>query len=163
LVPTRIEAQHFGNAKIVCVAARDVHLIAVTEDGTVYTWGTEKLVPTTVTQHLLKGARVGRCHDLPPMHALTLAMGTQARLGSAGPMAVPTGGRSQRRSQRQQGKAPAAADTGNGKDCEYFTMPDDLARQVVRTCVSWPEGQAGELERVVRLLGVGMMQARGST
>jgi len=33
------EAQHFGNAKIVTVAAGSLHSAAVTEEGTLYTWG----------------------------------------------------------------------------------------------------------------------------
>jgi len=93
LVPMRIEAQHFGNANIGSVAARvDSHSAVVTEEGNLYTWGEAlglghadkqaKLVPTHITPLLLQGSRVGRCHDLPPMHALAFAMGTQARLGS---------------------------------------------------------------------------------
>jgi len=93
LVPMRIEAQHFGNANIGSVAARvDLHSAVVTEEGNLYTWGDSlglghadkqaKLVPTHITPLLLQGSRVGRCHDLPPMHALAFAMGTQARLGS---------------------------------------------------------------------------------
>jgi len=39
LVPTRIEAQHFGNAKIVSIAGGESHSAAVTEEGTLYTWG----------------------------------------------------------------------------------------------------------------------------
>ena len=75
--------------------------------------------------------------------------------------AVVAGGSSQRRSQRQQGKTPATHD--KCKDCEYVTMPGELVQQVVEACASWPEGQAGELEGVVRLLGGGMTNARGST
>jgi len=93
LVPMRIEAQHFGNANIVSVATRvDSHSAVVTEEGNLYTWGEAlglghadkqaKLVPTHITPLLLQGSRVGRCHDLPPMHALAFAMGTHARLGS---------------------------------------------------------------------------------
>jgi len=74
---------------------------------------------------------------------------------------VAAGGSSHRRSQRQQGKTPAAAD--KGKDCEYVTMPGELVQRVVEARVSWLEGRAGELEGVVRLLGGGMMKARGST
>ena len=74
---------------------------------------------------------------------------------------VAAGGSSQRRSQRQQGKTLAAAD--KGKDCEYATMPGELAQRVVGACVSWPEGLVGELEGVVWLLGGGMMKTRGST
>jgi len=175
MVPTLIEAQHFGNAKIVSVASGFLHSSAVTEEGTLYTWGhasglghadgEAKWVPTRIAPSLLQGARVGRCHNLPPMHALAFAMGTHSRLGScAAPTGVAAGGSSQRRSQRQQGKTLAVAD--KGKDCEYVTMPGELVQRVVEACVSWPEepeGRAGELEGVVRLLGVGMMQTRGST
>ena len=171
LVPMRIEAQHFGNTNIVSVATGvDLHSAVVTEEGNLYTWGKAlglghadkqaKLVPTHITPLLLQGSRVGRCHDLPLMHALALAMGTQARLGSAAPTALSGGGGSQRSSRRQQGKMPPAAD--KGKDCEYVTMPGELVQRVVEACVSWLEGRAGELEGVVRLLGGGMMKVRGS-
>jgi len=42
-------------------------------------------------------------------------------------------------------------------------MPGELVQRVVEACVSWPEGRAGELEGVVRLLGGGMIKTRGST
>jgi hypothetical protein len=173
LVPTRIEAQHFGNAKIVSTAGGDSHSAAVTEEDTLYTWGNAfgqslghidkqaKLVPTLIAPHLLQGSRVGRCHDLPPMHALAFAMGTHTRLGSAAPTALAAGGGRQRRSQRQQGKTPAAVDKGN--DCEYVMMPGELVQRVVEACVSWPEGRTGELEGVVRMLGGGMMNTKEST
>jgi len=170
LVPSRIDAQHFHNAKIVSATAGYTHSAAVTEEGALYTWGeawglghgdgARKSVPTKVAPHLLQGARVGRCHGLPPMHALAFAMGTHVRLGSSEPTALSAGGSSKRRPQRQQGKAPAVAD--QDKDCEYVTMPGELVQRVVEACVSWPEGQAGELEGVLRLLGGGMMKARGS-
>ena len=170
-MPTHIEAQHFGNDKIVSVAAGYQDSSAVTEEGTLYTWGQAssfghanreaKLVPSRIAPRILQGARVGRCHDLPPMHTLAFAMGTHSRLGScAAPTAMAAGVGSQRRSQGQQGKTLAAAE--KGKDCEYVTMPGELVQRVVEVCVSWPEGQAGELEGVVRLLGVGMMKAKGS-
>ena len=169
-----IEAQHFGYAKIVSVAGGSSHSAVVTEEGTLYTWGNEKfslglghvdeqakLVPTLVAPHLLQGSRVGRCHNLPSMHALAFAMGTHARLGSAAPTALAAGGGRQRRSQRQQGRTPAAVDEGN--DCEYVMMPGELVQRVIEACVSWPEGRAGELEGVVRLLGGGMMNTKEST
>ena len=172
LMPTRIQAQHFDNANIVSVAGGYSQSAAVTEEGALYTWGARmglghadeqtKLVPTRIAPHLLQGARVGCCHDLPPMHALAFAMGTHSRLGSStAPTAAAAAGGSQRMSQRQQGKTPTAAD--KGKDCEYVTMPGELVQRVVEACVSWPEGRAGELEGVVRLLGGGMMKARGSS
>jgi len=57
-------------------------------------------------------------------------------------------------SQQQVGKPPATTDMG--KDCECGTLTSDLVREVVES-MSWPEGLAGELEGVVRLLGGGMM------
>jgi len=111
LVPAHIEAQHFGNAKMVSVASAFRHSAAVTEEGTLYTWGQAsglghadgeaKWGPTRIAPSLLQGARVGRCHDLPPMHALTFAMGTHSRLGSCAAPTVAAGGSSQRRLQRQ--------------------------------------------------------------
>jgi len=106
LVQTRIEAQHFGNANIVSVASGFSHSAAVTEEGTLYTWGhasglghtngEAKWVPTRIIPSLLQGARFGRCHDLPPMHALAFAMGTHSRLGScAAPTAPALGSRRQ--------------------------------------------------------------------
>ena len=166
LVPTCIEAQHFGNAKIVSTAGGDSHSAAVTEEGTFYTWGCAhgeqaQLVPTLVATHMLQGSHVGRCHDLPLMHALAFAMGTHARLGSAAPTALAAGGGSQKKSQRQQGKTPAAVDMGN--NCEYAMMPGELVQRVVEACVSWPEGWTGQLEGVVRMLGGGMMNTKEST
>ena len=138
LVPTRIEAHHFGNAKIVCAAAGHSHSAAVTEHGILYTWGLAAgprhptLVPTCIAPHLLQGARVGRCHDLPLIHALAFAMGTHARLGSA------------------DETAPAHA-----TDCAYLKMPGELVRQLVEACASRPEGQVVGMEGVVRLMGGG--------
>ena len=105
LVPTRIEAQHFGNTNIVSVACGVSHSAAVTEEGTLYTWGhasglghtnrAAKWVPTHIAPSLLQGARVGRCHNLPSIHALVFAMGTHCRLGScAAPTAVAARGSS---------------------------------------------------------------------
>jgi len=158
-VPTLVEAHHFGNVKVVSAAAGYFHSAAVTELGGLYTWGQgqeaedaspaglghndmlAKLVPTCVAQHLLQGAHVGRCHSLPPPHALAFAMGTHARLGSAAPTATPTGGDS-RRSRRLEGKAPAAA-ADTSTDCAYVTMPGELVQRVVEACASWPEGRWG--------------------
>jgi len=41
-------------------------------------------------------------------------------------------------------------------------MPGELVQRIVEACGAWPEGQAGELEGVVRLLGGGMIDERGS-
>mmetsp|Transcript_14392 Transcript_14392/g.22902 ORF Transcript_14392/g.22902 Transcript_14392/m.22902 type:complete len:329 (+) Transcript_14392:1-987(+) len=180
LVPTQVEAQHFGNAKVVSAAGGATHSAAVTEHGGLYTWGKgtcveedeeapmglghgdgeSKLSPAPVAPTSLQSARVGRCHGLPQMHALAFVMGTHSRLGSGAQTATLVGSGSRSRSRRQQGRAPAAAD--NGRDCEYVTMPGDLVKQVVEACGVWPEGRAGELEGVVRLLGGGMINERGS-
>jgi len=75
-VPTRVEAQHFGNAKIVSSAGGRYHSVVVTQHCGMYTWGKEicvedasptglgqdnmhaKLVPNECP-HLLQGTRVG--------------------------------------------------------------------------------------------------------
>ena len=94
LVPTRVEAQHFGNANVVSTAGAYYHSAAVTEDGTPFTWcigdeskglgnasGMPMWVPTRVDPGLMIGARIGPCHNLQPMHAIAFAMGTHSRLG----------------------------------------------------------------------------------
>jgi len=168
LVPTQVEAQHFGYVRIVCAASGLTHSTAMTEHGGLYTWGIgrhstwneeeddfedvsmglghgdgeTKLVPTLVAPALLQGARVRRCHGLPPLHALAFAMGKHSRLGRAAQTAL------------------AAVD--KGKDCEYVLMPEEVVQRIVEACGAWPEGRAGELEGMVRLLGGGMINERGS-
>ena len=172
-VPTRVEAQHFGDAKIVSAAAGYYHSAASMvasihgERGKMLRihlprgWVTATCTPSLcVAQQILQGARVGRCHKLPPFNALAFVMGTHARLGSVVPTSAPAGGSSSRRSRRLEGKTPAAtADTSTG--CAYVTMPGELVQRVVEACASWPEGWAGELEGVVRLLG-GMIKDKVS-
>jgi len=173
LVPTQVEAQRFGHAKIISAAAGWTHSAAVTEHGVLYTWGEgicveeeadeddedeelnevpaglghgdfeTKLVPTRVAPALMQGARVGRCHGLPPLHALAFAMGNHCRLGRAAHTVL--------------------AASVNSKDCEYVSMPGELVQRIVEACWAWPEGRAGKLEGVVRLLGGGTIDGRGST
>jgi len=92
------------------------------------------------------------------MRALAFAMGTHPRLGSAGQTNTASG--RSRKSQRQQGKESTATDT---MGYAYEEMPGKLVHQVVKACVSWPEGRACEFEGVVRLLGGGIMKLRVST
>ena len=173
-MPTQVEAQHFGDPKIVSAAAVYAHSAAVTQHGGLCTWGegtreeeeddeddeddeeeyevptglghgdgATKLVPKLIVLALLQGARVGRCYGLPPMHALGFAMGTHSQLGRAA-QTVP-------------------ADTDNSRDCVYVSMPLELVKRIVEACGSWLEGQTGELEGVVRLLGGGMIDERRFT
>jgi len=44
LLPTQVEAQHFGHAKIVSTAAGHTHSAAITEHGGLYTWGEGRIV-----------------------------------------------------------------------------------------------------------------------
>ena len=39
MVPTRVDAKHFGGAKVVAVDAGQCHASALTDDGALYTWG----------------------------------------------------------------------------------------------------------------------------
>ena len=105
--------------------------------------GETKLVPTRVAPALLQDTRVGCCHGLPPLHALAFAMGNHSWLGCTEQTAL------------------AAAD--KGKDCAYVSMPGELVQRIVEAGGVWPEGRAGELEGLVRLLGGGMIDERGST
>jgi len=121
--------------------------------------GVRRLIPTRIAPQRMLGARVGRCHSLPPLHVLAFAMGTtHARLGSAAQTETPVG--VEKKSQRNQDKEPADAVTTSDDSigCAYATMSDDLLKQVVAACGSWPEGRAGKLEGVVRLMGGGMMK-----
>lgn len=53
------------------------------------------------------------------------------------------------------GELPATTD--RGKDCECGTLPRDIIQQIMGSIGTWPEGPAGKLEGVVRLLGGGTM------
>jgi len=93
---------------------------------------------------------------LPRLATLATAARPHLRHGHAFPTwqlseSAPAGGG--RRPQRQEAKALAAAD--NSKGCEHALMPEELVQRVVEACGtrSWPEGPAGRLEGVVRLLG----------
>jgi len=142
LVPTRVEAQHFGNANVVSVAGAVYHSGAVTEDGTLFTWGIgdesnglghssrmPMWIPTRVDPGLMLEARIGPCHKLQPMRAMAFAMGTHSRLGGA---------------------------------CMYVTIPGELVQRVIEAYTIWPEGRTVELDGMVRMLGGGMMRAKGS-
>jgi len=142
LVPTRVEAQHFGNANVVSIAGVVYHSAAVTEDGTLFTWGTgdeskglghssgmPMWIPTRVDPSLMLGARIGPCHKLQPMRAMAFAMGTHSRLGGG---------------------------------CVYVTIPGELVQRVIEAYTIWPEGRTGELDGMVQMLGGGMMRAKGS-
>ena len=84
--------------------------MAVTEKGTL--WACSRADYGKLGLDDDEGARVGRCHSLPPQLALAFAMGTHTRLGSAeAEAAAPAGG--SRRSKRMQGKA-AGADKNKG-------------------------------------------------
>jgi len=92
-------------------------------------------------------------------------MDTHTRLGSAVQTDTPAVVGS-RKSHWQQGRVLEAADKGQG--CAYVMMPGGMVQRVVAreatlVCVSCLEGQVGELEGVVRLLGSSMIPARVPT
>jgi len=83
-VPTRVEAQHFGNANVISAAGAYYHSAAVIDDGTLFTWGREDQsnglghasgilmwVPTRVDPGLMGGASSGpvtNCSQYAPWH-----------------------------------------------------------------------------------------------
>lgn len=179
--PTRVDARVFGGAKVVAVDAGEAHASALTDDGALYTWGmawyeggtmgdpgvattglghpleedaeddTEegseeeaegqggwddnddcefKPAPTRIDPQALGGARVGRCRKWAPAsqeRAMAFCMITHTRLG---------------------------ASSGSW----MHTMEPETVRRIVSLAEpwSWPEGRAGELEGLVRLLGGGV-------
>ena len=167
LVPTRVRPQCFDHAKIAFVAAGESHSAAVTEEGTLYTFGTssslghgdghvvdckhyceETDVPrpvALVTVDFPLGSRVGAFHGLLPAHAMAFAMGTHVRLGRRAPIAAGP----RQKSLRLHGKPPAAV----GEDCAYAMMPGELVRRLVLTCGTWQERRATEYAGVLRLCG----------
>ena len=168
LVPTRVEAQHFGNANVVSTAGAYFHSAAVTEDGTLFTWGIgdeskglgdasgSMWVPTRVDPALI----IGPCHNLQPIHALAFAMGTHSRLcGYNNPTAAVVGDGNQKRTQRQSDKTPD--NNEQERDCVYVAMPGELVRRVIEACETWPGGRTGELDGLVRMLGGRMMRTKG--
>ena len=56
----------------------------------------------------------------------------------------------------------APTDSSAKMGCAYVMMPGELVQRVVEACGSWPQGRAGQLEGVVRVLGGGNMRAEAS-
>ena len=172
LVPTRISPLCFNHAKIAFVAVCKTHLAAVTEEGTLYTFGTSSSlghevdskhycevtdVPrpvALVTVDFPLGSRVGAFHGLPPAHAMAFAMGTHVRLGCRAPVAAG----SRKNLMRLLGKTPEAEGGAHDQldaeeDCAYVMMPAELVRRLVLTCGIWQERRAMEYAGVMRLCG----------
>ena len=69
LVPTQVEAQRFGDAKIVSATARETYPAAITKYGTLYTWGKgtcEMWDTEGVVAEVLWGLGHGECWCPPP-------------------------------------------------------------------------------------------------
>ena len=139
LVFERVGAQEFGGASVVAAAAGNMHSVAVTEDGALWTWGNgasgelglgdvePRVVPTRVTV----ATRIGRCRPLPEDHALALSMGTHSRLGAVASL------------DRERLLLPVAS-----LDREH-----GLISMIARAAGSWVSGKAGESEGLIRLIG----------
>jgi len=93
-VPTHIDKNFFGGARIVSVSAGESCSTAVSEQGCMYWWGRNVLgleEPGTGARHscarvaatCLPGGRVGRAKRLASDHILVVAMGAHNRLGAA--------------------------------------------------------------------------------
>jgi len=155
--PKRIDACHFGGARVVSVAGGPRTSAAATDRGTVYTWGhkgcgghrdgKEKARPTLVDTDLFGGARIGRAQLLPQAHALAFAMGTHARLGRG----VSPG--ASRRSRRQHGTAPASEALDDSRGCVYAMLSSELMELIVKACFSAPEGSSRMSQAVLRTMG----------
>jgi len=166
--PAQVKTEWF-DGKVISASAGQTHSVVVTDQGTLYTWGTllgtshadVKCFPSAViplfprlSWQLEKKERIGHFHALSESFALAFAMGTHIRLG--GGSGVGVGGKPRRMSLRQQGKAPANMAASTDQPCLHHAMPADLVQRVVQTCVTWPAGLAGTTAGIVRLLGGGM-------
>jgi len=174
LVPTQVEAHHFGHAKIVTAAAGVNHSAAVTEHGGLYTWGMgsyaeewkEEEKEEEEEENIIPGG-LGHCDGetklAPTLVIPALLQGARIghchRLPPLHALAFAMGNHS--RLGRAAQTALTAAD--NGKDCGYISMPGELVQQIVEACEVWPKGRAGKLEGVMRLLGGGMIKERELT
>jgi len=159
-VPTLIEMSNFDNRRIVSLSGGTGQSAAVTDQGTLYTWGSgnmenpdeenglghldksDKLLPTLIEPRFFDDARIGRFQNLLPSHMLAFAMGTHAILGGA----VST-----RRSRRQRGKSPAIAQ--DGLTCLYQSMPSELIRKIIEAGRYVCPAYAGKYHGIRRVLG----------
>ena len=89
-------------------------------------------------------------------------MGTHSRLdGYNNPTAAVVGDGNQKRTQRQSDKTPDNNELERG--CVYVAMQGEQVQRVIEACETWPRGQIGELDRLVRMLGGGMMITKGTS
>jgi len=133
-VPTRVDANHFNNAKIVCVAGGEWHSVAVTDTGDLYTWGVSNAlgyaddkktyIPTRVVSSLLGNSRVGCFHDLLPEHALAFVMCQHKRLGE-GSM--------------------------------YMELEPEIIMLIIELCMFQPQHILHKMPGLARMLGFGSM------
>jgi hypothetical protein len=160
LVPTRVDATHFNEAKIATVAAGRFVSMALTQDGELFSWGSfsiedyntglghalpndeyasPKLWPTRIYPlERMQDAHFGRCNRLPQEHALAFAMGSHSRLSA---------------SDRKDGDNDVVDLVIEEGKCWVSHLDHNLVQIVVHLCGDWQEGGARELEGVARLMG----------
>ena len=132
----RLETLAFNHERVVSVAAGPNHSVVVTDNGSVYEWGSYNQAPRQPT-HMptlwLDEAACGRCRDtMPPEDVLALAMATQLRLGTDSPA-----GR----------------------------LPLEVIQRVVGHTVGWPELARGVQmhQGLIRLMGGGLVSRWGAS
>lgn len=141
LVPTAVDPHHFGGDRVVAAAGGQVHSAAVTARGALYTWGRGR------TNYKAPNG-LGHGGDTPS--CLTPARIPPQALGSS------RMGRCRRNSLPQDSSLAFAMGTHPRLGAAWIMrLPAELVQRIIAACGSWswPEGQAGRLEGIVRLAG----------
>lgn len=185
LVPERVAAERFGGeVKIVAAACGEqVHSAAITEDGTVYTWGggyydpeepepsdSEEEYPgdgthcpTGLGHEDLQDKLVPALVDCRHFHGTRIGRCLQFSRIHAVAFAMGTHGRlgggvaegsgGRRKSRRLEGRGPV--DESKESAIMLLAGEPGLVKMVAEMCQDWPEGPAGASEGLLRLLGGG--------
>jgi len=140
LAPAKIEPERFGGRRVVAVSCGSFQSVMVTEDGKLYTCGRAASYPGS-----MEPAGLGHS-DLEDKLVPTLVppslLGND-RVGRCLPL--------------QQDLALAFAMGSHpqlGPPCMADLLPE-IVMLVLEACRGWPEGSAGKMEGVARLLGGG--------
>jgi len=149
LLPTRIGAQHFDSAKIISAAGgcrtrqRCRQRKAPSTPGAMHQdsgtptrrqSGCARALPQAGCRAHVSGTATVYCQFTPSTSLWARILSLAVALCHWPWQQEAAGVSSQKRSQRQQGKTPVAAD--KGKDCEYITMSGELVQRVVEAYVS---------------------------
>ena len=139
LHPTRVCPRYFANAKVAVASAGAEHTLALTQDGDLYSWGPRwQTVDSQAPTGLGQGD--GEDRHAPariPEHHLG-----GARVGRCRSLPLP-----------HALAFTMALHPRLGAASVFQGLLDELAKQILQLSCSWPEGPAGQEDKILRLLG----------